>query len=88
MVSDSFLVLLSVKQYLRGAVIHLNPTPFLRVAVVERQLPAAFPLRRGEPQSQQMPARRWWWVVLVLRSSMKKVLVGHKLDVSDFEFHV
>lgn len=35
-----------------------------------------------------MPAWRCWWVVLVLRPSVKQVLVGHKLNVSDFEFHV
>lgn len=35
-----------------------------------------------------MPARRGRWVVLVSRPSMKEVLVGHKLNVSDLEYHV
>ena len=80
--------LFRVKQDLSWTVIHLNPTSLLRIAVMEWQFPAAFALGRGEPQPQQMPARHWRWVVFVRRASVKDILVVHKLNVSDIEYHM
>jgi len=54
---------------------------------MEGHFPAAFALGRGEPQSQQMPARCWRWEVRIGCASMKIVLVVHKLHFSNINYH-
>jgi len=56
--------------------------------VGERQLPASLGLRRRQPQTHKVPARRRRRVVSISRAAVQGVRVAEELDVADLEDHV
>lgn len=56
--------------------------------VRERQFPASLGLRRRQPQTHEVPARRRGSVVGVGRAAVQGVRIAEELDVADLEDHV
>jgi len=84
----SSVTILSVERCPRRRVVQLHATPLLVRRVRERQLPASFSLRRSEPQTHEMSARRRWGIVRVRCAAVQRVCIAEELDVADLKDHV
>lgn len=69
-------------------IVDLNASPLLLPTIMKRQLPAALILGRAQPQTHEMPPRRWRRVVLVRRARVQDVVVRQELDISNIEDHM
>lgn len=63
--------------------IDLNSTSLGIAAIMERQAPAAFMLRRADPGAQQVSSRLWWQRIRKGGTRMECLAARYELDVAD-----
>ena len=66
---------LRIKMSNRSCIIDLDPTSLLRIAIMKRQFPASFVLRRREPKPHQMTSRSRWSMIFVCCPGMEDMLI-------------